>query len=173
MDPFSREGYAPCKVAAENAALDSGLPVTVIRPSKVHGRWARNTRTTGVIESMLRGDKTIQLSDAHTIDHLTAAANAAALIATVATRPGRRIVNVADPDTPTAEEIVGAIAAELSWSGRIDHVPSGSERGRHPWLTPMTLDMASACELGYQPVGNGIDLIAEEVQWVLSRKSDR
>lgn len=43
-DPFTREGYAACKVAAELAALDSGLPVTVIRPSKVHGRWARNAR---------------------------------------------------------------------------------------------------------------------------------
>lgn len=41
-DPFSREGYAPCKAAAERVALDSGLPVTILRPSKVHGAWARN-----------------------------------------------------------------------------------------------------------------------------------
>nr|BFF24815.1 hypothetical protein GCM10025732_27800 [Glycomyces mayteni] len=41
-DPFTREGYGPCKAAAERVALDSGLPVTVLRPSKVHGRWARN-----------------------------------------------------------------------------------------------------------------------------------
>ncbi|GAA1496366.1 NAD(P)H-binding protein [Paeniglutamicibacter kerguelensis] len=173
VDPFTREGYAPCKVAAENAALNSGLPVTVIRPSKVHGRWARNARTTGVVESMLRGDTRIELANAQTIDHLTAASNASALIETVANRPGRRILNTADPDAPTAEEIVGTIAAELSWSGRIERVPGGSERGRHPWQTPMTLDITSAIELGYQPVGSGIELLAEEVRWVLSRISER
>jgi nucleoside-diphosphate-sugar epimerase len=39
VNPYRREGYAPCKGAAERAALDSGLPVTVIRPSKIHGPY--------------------------------------------------------------------------------------------------------------------------------------
>ena len=96
VDPFSREGYAPSKVAAERVALDSGLPVTVIRPSKVHGRWARNPRTRVFVERMLRGDPTIPLADqGGSIDHLTAAANAAALVETIArhawtTRPQLR-----------------------------------------------------------------------------------
>ncbi|WP_414171481.1 NAD-dependent epimerase/dehydratase family protein [Clavibacter tessellarius] len=59
-DPFSREGYAPSKVAVERAALASGLPVTVIRPSKVHGRWARNARTRGIVERMLAGAETVE-----------------------------------------------------------------------------------------------------------------
>ncbi|WP_307048061.1 NAD-dependent epimerase/dehydratase family protein [Arthrobacter oryzae] len=172
-DPFTQEGYAPCKVAAELAALDSGLPVTVIRPSKVHGRWARNARTKSVVERMLRGEHTIELADGDTIDHLTAAPNAAALIETVAGRPGHRILNAADPDTPTAREIVGAIAAELSWGGTIERVASGTDRGHHPWQTPMTLDSAAARELGYEPAGSGISLIAEEVRWVLSQVAAR
>lgn len=49
----------------------------------------------------------------------------------------------------------------------------GSERGRHPWQTSMTLDSTAALELGYEPVGNGIDLITEEIRWLLSRRSDR
>jgi hypothetical protein len=122
---------------------------------------------------MLSGNLSIEIAQADTIDHLTAAKNAAALIKTVAARPGRRILNAADPDTPTAEEIVGAIAAEISWDGRIERVVGESDRGRHPWQTPMTLDSTSALELGYQPVGNGIDLITEEVLWLLSGKSDR
>jgi len=77
VNPFTRHGYAPCKVAAELAALDSGLPVTVIRPSKVHGPWARNARTKGIVERMLRGEPTIELADPNTIDHLSAAANTA------------------------------------------------------------------------------------------------
>lgn len=173
VNPYSREGYAPCKVAAEQAALNSGLPVTVIRPSKVHGRWSRNARTKSIVDWMLSGNQSIELAHAETIDHLTAAQNAAALIETVATRPGRRILNAADPDTLTAEEIVGAIAAEISWDGQIMRVNAGSDRGRHPWQTPMTLDLASALELGYQPIGTGVDLISEEVQWLLSKRSDR
>jgi nucleoside-diphosphate-sugar epimerase len=172
-DRFTREGYGPCKVAAELTALESGLPVTVIRPSKVHGRWARNARTKSIIDRMLSGNQSIELAHADTIDHLTAAKNAAALIKTVATRPGRRILNAADPDTPTAEDIVDAIATELSWDGRIEHVPGGSERGRHPWQVPMTLDPTAALDLGYEPVGNGIDLITEEIRWLLSRRSGR
>jgi nucleoside-diphosphate-sugar epimerase len=82
-------------------------------------------------------------------------------------------LNAADPDTPTAEDIVDAIATELSWNGRIEHVPGGSEQGRHPWQTSMTLDTTAALELGYEPVGNGIDLITEEIHWLLSRKADR
>ncbi|WP_240630090.1 NAD-dependent epimerase/dehydratase family protein [Specibacter cremeus] len=70
MNPYTREGYAPCKVAAEHAALDSGLPVTVIRPSKVHGRWARNARTSSIVDWMLSGNQSIELAHADTVDHL-------------------------------------------------------------------------------------------------------
>ena len=49
MDPGggdydSREGYGANKVAVENALLDSGHPVTVIRASKVHGEGAGRPR---------------------------------------------------------------------------------------------------------------------------------
>jgi nucleoside-diphosphate-sugar epimerase len=40
----SRAGYGANKVAAEHVLLDSGAPVTVIRPSKVHGAGAGNPR---------------------------------------------------------------------------------------------------------------------------------
>lgn len=36
----SPDGYGPSKVAAERVLLDSGLPVTVLRPSKIHGEGA-------------------------------------------------------------------------------------------------------------------------------------
>jgi nucleoside-diphosphate-sugar epimerase len=41
MDYNSREGYGANKVAAEQVLLDSGVPVTVLRPSKIHGQGAR------------------------------------------------------------------------------------------------------------------------------------
>ncbi|SDB87645.1 Nucleoside-diphosphate-sugar epimerase [Sanguibacter gelidistatuariae] len=178
VDPFSREGYAPSKVAAENAALDSGLPVTVVRPSKVHGRWARNPRTRTLVEMMLRGDKRIELAGRGTsIDHLTAATNTAALIETVAALPGRRILNSADPGAPSAEQIVRAIATRLGWEGTIDLLDdaSVSERGAHPWQSvhPIVLDTSAAVRLGYAPVGDGLDLLTEEIDWVAGRVRSR
>jgi len=169
VNPFSRDGYGPCKVAAELAALDSGLPVTVIRPSKVHGPWARNARTKGIVERMLRGEPTIEVADPNTVDHLTAAANAAALIEILVAQPAPRVLNAADPDTPSALRIVQAIATQLGWNGEIERVPATADRGDHPWRTPMTLDTSAAHELGYTPVGKGLDLLADEVAWVQSQ----
>jgi nucleoside-diphosphate-sugar epimerase len=168
-DPFTREGYAPSKVAVERAALDSGLAVTVIRPSKVHGRWARNARTRGIVERMLAGAAAIELADrGASVDHLTAAANAAALIARVADVPGARILNSADPDPLTAAEIVRVIADELGWDGRIVPLEPGADGGAHPWAAPhpIVLDTRASLALGYAPVGTGAELLREEVAWV-------
>lgn len=170
VNPYSREGYAPCKAAVERAALDSGLPVTVIRPSKVHGPWARQARTRDIVEQMLRGVPTIALTDPGTVDHLSAAANAAALIETLAAQPSARVLNAADPDTPSALQIVQAIAAHLDWPGTVEPVPQASGRGHHPWRIPMTLDTTAARKLGYNPVGAGLDLLADEVEWVQTRR---
>ncbi|WP_205683915.1 NAD-dependent epimerase/dehydratase family protein [Cryobacterium aureum] len=174
VDPFSREGYAPSKVAAELTALHSGLPITIIRLSKVHGRWARNSRTRQIVDAMLGGQQIIELAArGSSIDHLTAAANTAALIAIVAAKPGQRVLNSADPDTPTAEQIVQAIGARLGWTGTIDLLArtADPQRGRHPWLTthPIVLDTTAATQLGYVPVATGIDLLEDEIDWVAAQ----
>lgn len=178
VNPFSRDGYAPSKVAAERAALDSGLPITVIRPSKVHGRWARNPRTRSFVEAMNRGDETIELADqGASVDHLTAADNTAALIATIAAQPGRRILNSADPDTPSAEQIVQTIAARLGWAGTIDLLDHGTgrERGEHPWLSayPIVLNTNASEQLGYVPVGTSLELLNHEIDWVAAKQRAR
>jgi nucleoside-diphosphate-sugar epimerase len=170
MDPYTRHGYGPSKVAVERVALDSGLPVTVLRPSKVHGPWARNPRTLGIVDLILNGERTIRLAEPDTIDHLSASANIARLIETVAEYPGPRILNAADPDTPTATQIVEAIGAQLEWKGRIEPITNGTERGHHPWRTSMTLDTTAAQNLGYHPVGKGIDLLKDEIEWIRARR---
>jgi nucleoside-diphosphate-sugar epimerase len=43
-DYDSARAYGGNKVAAERVLLDSGDPVTVLRPSKVHGAWSRRPR---------------------------------------------------------------------------------------------------------------------------------
>ncbi|MGO4536492.1 NAD-dependent epimerase/dehydratase family protein [Leifsonia sp. 2MCAF36] len=173
-NPYSREGYAPCKVAVEQAARDSGLPVTVIRPSKVHGRWARNARTTAIVERMLAGADTIELTRrGESVDHLTAAANVAALIEAVADAPEARILNIADPDPLSAREIVEAIGAAIGWQGRILGLDDGVPGGEHPWNAPhpIVLDTRAATEVGYRPLAPGRALLAEEARWVASTHS--
>jgi hypothetical protein len=90
------------------------------------------------------------------IDHTTAADNVSALIETVAPLPGQRILNAADPDSPSAVEIARIVARHLDhgWDevlldGEIDPLE------KHPWNTvsPIRLDMSAARALGYQPVG--------------------
>ncbi|MBW9093871.1 NAD-dependent epimerase/dehydratase family protein [Microbacterium jejuense] len=171
VDPYTREGYAPSKVAVERVLLDSGLPVTVIRPSKVHGRWARNARTRTFVERMLRGDDVIPLARlGESVDHLTAADNTASLIETVAGAPAARVLNSADPDVPTAAEIVRSIGDALDWHGQIELLSGDDERGANPWaaLHPIVLDTSASEQLGYRPVGRGVDLIAAEAHWVVS-----
>lgn len=178
VDPFSREGYAPSKVAAERVALDSGLPVTVIRPSKVHGRWARNPRTRVFVERMLRGDPTIPLADqGASIDHLTAATNTASLVETIAHTPGPRILNSADPDTPTAKQIVQRIGEWLDWAGTLQLLDRQADptAGDHPWRSahPIVLNTTASERLGYSPEGRALELLTQEVDWIAEQISDR
>lgn len=176
VDPFSREGYAPSKVAVERLALDSGLPVTVLRPSKVHGPWARTARTRRFVEAMVDRDAVVELAAPGSVDHLTAADSTAALVEVVAVRPGARVLNTADPDTPTALQLVRRIGERVrersGWTGRVEGVEPSSDdpgRGRNPWRQahPVVLDTRAAAALGYRPVGGALDLLDREVDWVI------
>lgn len=170
MDPFSREGYAPCKAAVEREALDSGLPVTVLRPSKVHGRWARDPRTHHLVRAMTEEAPAIEVASGDSIDHLTAAANTAALIERVGLSPGRRILNSADPDAPSALQIVARLAELTGWQGKLVPVEVSTGRGEHPWMAPhpIVLDTRASLALGYEPVGLGLDLLEDEVTWQMA-----
>ncbi len=91
---WSREGYGANKVAAEQVLLDSGAPVTVLRPSKVHGPGARPPREWVFVKRILDRRPAVFLARrGEGVDHTTAAANVAALIETVAAHPGRRVLN--------------------------------------------------------------------------------
>ncbi|MGI8971814.1 MAG: NAD-dependent epimerase/dehydratase family protein, partial [Dehalococcoidia bacterium] len=99
MDFNSREGYGRNKVAAEQVLLDSGLPVTILRPSKIHGEGARPPREWVFVKRVLDRREVVLLAHrGRGIDHPSAAVNIAALVETVAAKPGRRILNSADPD---------------------------------------------------------------------------
>jgi nucleoside-diphosphate-sugar epimerase len=172
-DYRSRDGYGPCKVAAEQVLLDSGSPVTVLRPGKVHGPWAARPREWVFVKRVLDCRPTVFLARRGAdVAQTVAAENVAALIEAVADKPGRRILNSADPDAPSALEITQAIAALLghSWEEVLLDETADPALGRHPWNSkfPVVLDMTAALNLGYVPAGNYATTVAAEVEWLTS-----
>ena len=169
----SREGYGANKVAAEHVLLDSGVPVTVLRPSKVHGPGAPRPREWIFVKRVLDRRPAVFLARrGEGVDHTTAAANVAALIETVAAQPGRRVLNSADPDAPSGLDIARTIAALLGHSWEEVLLDAGAEPGlgRHPWDAeyPIVLDMTAAARLGYVPAGSYAQTVAAEVDWLVA-----
>jgi len=177
VDYDSREGYGANKVAAEQVLLDSGYPVTVLRPSKIHGPGALRPREWVFVKRVLDCRPAVFLAHRGAgVDHPTAAANLAALIEAVAATPGRRILNSADPDAPSGLEISRTIARQLAhvWDEILLDGEAAETLGRHPWDVPhpIVLDMSAAAELGYAPVGDYATTVAEEVEWLVSAARD-
>jgi nucleoside-diphosphate-sugar epimerase len=169
----SREGYGPNKVAAEAVLLESDIPVSILRPSRIHGTGARPPREWFVVKRLLDGRRSIPLAhQGKTGNHPTAAINLARLVRVCADNPDQRILNAADPGTPTAAEIVDAISETLNIHHTVvkmpDDAPAGD--GANPWDTwpPFFLDTTAAEELGYHPVGTYTQTIAENVRELAS-----
>jgi nucleoside-diphosphate-sugar epimerase len=172
MDYNSREGYGPNKVAAEQVVLETGQPVTIIRPSKVHGVGAERPREWVFVKRILDRRPAILLANRGAgIDHPTAAVNIAALIETVAAKPGQRILNSADPDAPSGLEIARIIARQLNheWDEVLLDGDEG-EIGQYPWNAryPVILDTSAALALGYQPVGSYAETVAPAIEWLVA-----
>nr|GID81460.1 reductase [Actinoplanes derwentensis] len=163
-------GYGANKIAAEHTLLDSGAPVTVLRPSKVHGIGARPPREWWFLQRCLARQPYIKLAgDGLGTDHTSAAANIAALVACAADRPGRRILNAADPDAPDGLTISRVVAARAGHTWDEILLPGDDEDGWHPWhrIPPIILDMTAAERLGYRPVGDYATTVAAEIDWML------
>jgi nucleoside-diphosphate-sugar epimerase len=167
----SPRGYGANKVAAEQVLLDSGLPVTVLRPSKIHGEAAAPPRTWYFVGRALDCRPTLLLAGRGAgADHPCAAVNIAALVQVAAQRPGRRILNAADPDSPDGLAISRVIAALTghAWHEVLLDDDAPPQLGRHPWhrLPPIILDTTAAQALGYRPVGTYATTVAHEVTWL-------
>ena len=172
IDYNSREGYGANKVAAENVLLDSGMAVSVLRPSRVHGAGAGRPREWVFVRRALDGRRHLLLArGGHGANHPTAAVNLAALAAFCAARPAARILNSADPDAPDGLAISRIIAAHLAHRRTeilLDET-APADLGDHPWntLPPFTLDTSAARRLGFVPVGGYAETAKAEVDWLV------
>jgi nucleoside-diphosphate-sugar epimerase len=169
----TREGYATNKVAAERVLLDSGAPVTVVRASKIHGPGSLRPREWVFVKRILDRRRAVFLAhQGQGIDHTSAAANLAALIERVAEIPGRRILNGADPDAPSALGIARTVAAHLGHSWEEILLPDRDDHlGSHPWEAPfpVVLDTRAAADLGYVPVGDYASTVTAEIDWLVNQ----
>jgi nucleoside-diphosphate-sugar epimerase len=171
MDYRSRDGYGANKVAAERTLLDSGAPVTVLRPSKIHGIGAVKPNEWVFVKRVLDRRPVVFLAHRGTsVDHTSAAANLAALIETVAARPGARVLNSADPEAPDTRTIARTIAAHFGHHFDeilLDGAAEGTV-GLLPWRAPhpFVLDMTAATALGYVPAGDYATTLAPALDWL-------
>lgn len=171
-DHFTREGYGANKVAAEDVLLDSGAPVTVLRPALIHGAGMTQPREWVFVKRVLDRRPVVLLAHrGEGVVQTSAAANIAALIEVVAAVPGRRILNSADPDAPNALEISRTIARHLGhdWQEVLLDDTADPSLGRTPWdaAHPVVLDMTAAAELGYTPAGDYAATVREAVDWLV------
>jgi len=177
-NPLSREGYAANKVAAEQVLLESGDPVTVLRVSKAHGRGARPPREWVFVRRVLEHRPVLVLANHGAgIDHPTAAANMAALVETVAAKPGTRILNCGDPNPPNGLQIARTIANHLghSWQEVLLDGDPNPPLGAYPWnaASPIVLDMSAADDLGYRPAGTYEETVTAELDWLVESAQRR
>jgi nucleoside-diphosphate-sugar epimerase len=178
-DYDSAEGYGRNKVAVEQVLLESDLPVSVLRPSRIHGLGDARPREWFVVRRLLDGRRRIPLAHGGlTGNHPTASVNLARLVLTCAESPGSRILNSADPGTPTARDVVVAIARACG----IDVEPVGipdevddPALGWSPWGTwpPYFLDTTAAVALGYRPVGTYAETVTAPVRLMLELPTAR
>ena len=169
IDFNSREGYGANKVAAEQVLLASGAPVTVLRPSKIHGEGAARPREWVFVKRVLDRRPAVFLArQGIGTDHTTAAANIAALIEVAAAKPGERILNCGDPTPPNGREIARVVAQHLGHAWEEVLIEDDS-LGDHPWNLehPVVLDMSAAAGLGYVPAGDYPSTVAAEIDWLV------
>ena len=172
-DYESRDGYGANKVAAEHTLLDSGIPVSILRPSRIHGAGGARPREWFVVRRLLDGRTRLPLAHRGlTGNHPTAAVNLARLVLACAQRPGQRVLNAADPGTPTATEMVEAIARATGRPLEVVPLPNDAPPGHgwNPWSTwpPYFLDTTATHEVGYQPRGSYAETVSDSVHELLN-----
>jgi nucleoside-diphosphate-sugar epimerase len=172
--------YSTKKVAIERALLGQReLPVTIIRPAAIHGPGSTFPREWYFAKRVLDGRRYVVLAGRGLGRfHTTATANLAELLWLAAERPGRRVVNCADPDPPTVLEVARTVAAHLGheWTEvlRPDHVYEGV--GATPWSVPrpFLFDTTEAeFELGYRPVTTWTASVGAAVDSAVEAARDR
>jgi nucleoside-diphosphate-sugar epimerase len=180
VDP-GPDTYSTCKVALERLLLDEAtVPVTIMRPAAISGLGSGHAREWWFVKRMLDERPFIPLAyDGNSRFHPASAANIAELVRVVACLSGQRVLNIADPDTPTVFEIARLIAGMLDYKGRLIPLASVDTyppplAGRTPWSVqrPFVLDTTAAACLGYRPRVTYRETAGAVCQWLAHAAND-
>ena len=169
------ETYSTRKRAIEEILLgQNDIPATLVRAGAIYGPGDLHAREWYFVKRVLdrrpvvvlahRGESRFQPVSVH---------NLAELIRLAAERPGRRLVNGADPGTPTVTEIGRYIAGAMGheWAEVLLAGPPRDGVGDNPWGVPrpFVLDMNEAeFEVGYRPVTTYAKAVGETCEWLVS-----
>ncbi len=171
VDFNSAEGYGANKVAAELVLLESGLPISIVRPSKIHGVGAQNPREWFFVKRILDRRPTELLANADIAESPTASVNLAEIILVAAAHPDQRILNAADPDAPDIRTMAGVVANHMDYEWNEVLLPPDAPEslGRTPWdkPSPVILDITAALALGYEPIGDYASTVGDEIDWLV------
>jgi nucleoside-diphosphate-sugar epimerase len=164
-------GYSADKAAMERTLLAGSTPVSILRPGAIHGRAGRGPRELFFVQRALDGRKAVPVAFGGASRFSTSATvNVAELIAVCATRPGRRVLNAVDDETPTVAEIARAVFDAMGADVEVvpfDGPPDG-DVGASPWTvpSPLVLSMEAAHRLGYRQVAGYADAVRDTVAWI-------
>ncbi len=171
--------YSTRKIAMERHLLDeSAAQVTILRPCAIYGLGSRHPREWWFVKRILDRRPAIPLAYGGVSRfHTTSVANIAALTRVVVERPGRRVLNIADPFAPSVADIAACIAQHFEYGDRIVGVDEQSYPppvGRTPWSVPrpFVLDCRASLDLGYSPAATYADAVKPVCDWLVATIGD-
>jgi nucleoside-diphosphate-sugar epimerase len=172
--------YSTRKVALERAVLDTGVPATILRPCAVHGPGSTSPREWWpLLRSIDRRPAIPLVFRGESRFHTTSVDNLGEVIRLAARHPGRRVINVGDPEPPTVAEIVRLVCVSAGYVPEIVPFdgPAGDDHaGETPWSTPFpfVVDMAEAeRHLGYRPVTTYAEAVGATTEWLRTQVAGR
>ena len=154
----------------------------MLRAAAVRGPHCRTPRELYFVKRWLDGRRVRVLAyRGESRFHPAHVENIAELVRLAARRPGSRILNAGDPESPTVAAIAEALDAVLGWECEtvlLEGAPPREEPtvGRTPWSLPhpMVLDMSAAeRELGYRAVTTYEEAVSETATWLTGRARGR
>ncbi|MFT4210334.1 MAG: NAD(P)H-binding protein [Microbacterium sp.] len=172
--------YGSAKADLERTLLAADdLPVTILRPGTLHGPYSTSLHQWSFIKRALDGRTVVPLAyDGKSRFSTSAADNVARLIQLAAEQPGKRVLNAADDDALTVEQIGRRVFALMGHEAEFVTFPGGPKEGRvgfNPWGIPrdIVLDMGRArTELGYEQAIGYDDALREDIDWAVAAVHD-
>ncbi len=169
--------YGTKKAEIERRLLgQTDLPATILRPGTIYGPRTTFSREWYFVKRALDERRVIVLADrGRSRFHPVSVHTLAELIWLAAERPGRRVLNAADPDAPAVLEISRVVAAALEYEWTEILVDGNPGVGETPWSIPhpLVMDMTEAeFELGYRPITTYAKAAPETVEWLVDATKD-